>query len=53
MNVAKIAEVFISGIIIIAVLAIVFTAKNTGAVINSTGSLVSGSLKAAEAPVTG
>jgi hypothetical protein len=49
-NIAKIAEVFIGGIILIAVLAVLFTAKNTSSVISSTGGFVSNSLKAAEAP---
>lgn len=51
-NFAHIAEVFIGGIILIAVLAVLFTAKNTSSVIKSTGGFVSNSLAAAEAPVT-
>lgn len=51
MNFAKIAEVFIGGIIVIAVLAVVFSAKNTSNVINATGGFVKNSLTAAEGPV--
>ena len=52
MNGAKIAEVFVGGIMTVAILAVVFTAKNTSSVINTTGGFVKNSLGAAEAPVT-
>lgn len=46
---AKFFNVFFGGLILIAVLAVLFTKPNTSNVINSTGDLVSKSFTAAEA----
>jgi hypothetical protein len=46
---SKTFNIFIGGLILIAVLAVLFTKPNTSSVINSTGKLVSSSFSAAEA----
>lgn len=47
-NAAKIGEVFIAGLITIAVIGILFTAKNTSSVIGASSGFVANSLSAAE-----
>jgi hypothetical protein len=48
MQFSHLLDVFLAGLISIAVIAILFTAKNTAGVITATGNATKGSLTAAE-----
>lgn len=48
MQFSHVLDIFLGGLITIATLAVLFTAKNTSSVVGAFGNATSGSLKAAE-----